>query len=779
MQVIANLDIPGIQGQLRGKPVSLHGRVALTPQQAAVHALELTAGDARIKLSANLDQGLPLAAGQAWQTVPVHAEWDIHVPELQAWLDAVASGALASQGKLSGTLGKPVLAMHAHASTLQAGGVAVENINVDGQLPADPQAPLQLTASVGAVRQDSKPILHQAQLNLEGKQANHQLKLEWDAPAVAGVVALTGTLSEALDWRGQVQQLDLNGAQLGQWQLLRPAALRAAADHGEWQALCVRGERDGEALCRHAEGCLCVSGQWQAGGDKQVNLALHEFNWRMLQPWLPPELALEGTVAAHAQLRQAANQKLYGQITVDLPPSQVQFTTAEGAQALPLPYGRLAATLDGDGVATEARLDWRLGAQQAEERLLEARVQLPSVLRTGLQSSLQGAVAIQLHNWRPLLELTPAKAQFESLQGQLDGQFALAGTLAMPQATGELRFSEGELELSPTGQHLHGLQLRASAKELQQIQLDGSVKSGQGELRLTGQAGWRDGLKWHLALQGEDWQALNNAQGEVWISPDLRLSGQAQQIEVQGKIDVPRALLTPATAGGSAQAEISKDAVKVAQPLPKDAPAMPVAIAGTVELTLTQPAEIQAGDFFARLTGGVTAKFQPDRPLPLGDGRIEISEGHYRAYGQELALETGLISFSNSPLDNPQLHIRAVRAIFDNTPVKKVGVWLRGTAQSPDIVLFSEPVLVEENKIISYLTLGTAIDREQQEGALQVGTYILPKLFVSYGRSLFGAQDVMNLRYDLGKLGQYGKWAVEGKLGAQDDGVDLSYIWER
>ncbi|RPH86106.1 MAG: hypothetical protein EHM66_04835, partial [Deltaproteobacteria bacterium] len=52
---------------------------------------------------------------------------------------------------------------------------------------------------------------------------------------------------------------------------------------------------------------------------------------------------------------------------------------------------------------------------------------------------------------------------------------------------------------------------------------------------------------------------------------------------------------------------------------------------------------------------------------------------------------------------------------------------------------------------------------------LVVGKYLTPKLYISYGRSLFSEGNLFSLRYDISP-----KWQVESQTG-QASGVDIYY----
>jgi translocation and assembly module TamB len=86
------------------------------------------------------------------------------------------------------------------------------------------------------------------------------------------------------------------------------------------------------------------------------------------------------------------------------------------------------------------------------------------------------------------------------------------------------------------------------------------------------------------------------------------------------------------------------------------------------------------------------------------NGSVRAVDGTYKAYGQKLSIDRGLITF-NGPVDNPRLDIEATRPNLD----VRVGVAVSGSATNPRVRLFSEPELSEIDKL-SWLVMGRASD---------------------------------------------------------------------
>ncbi|HEX5477632.1 MAG TPA: translocation/assembly module TamB domain-containing protein, partial [Burkholderiales bacterium] len=83
-------------------------------------------------------------------------------------------------------------------------------------------------------------------------------------------------------------------------------------------------------------------------------------------------------------------------------------------------------------------------------------------------------------------------------------------------------------------------------------------------------------------------------------------------------------------------------------------------------------------------------------------GRIEAANATYRAYGQSLTVDPGVVIF-DGPIGNPGLQITAMRR---NQQVE-AGIRITGTLEQPHVELVSEPP-VSESAALSWLVLGRA-----------------------------------------------------------------------
>ncbi len=165
------------------------------------------------------------------------------------------------------------------------------------------------------------------------------------------------------------------------------------------------------------------------------------------------------------------------------------------------------------------------------------------------------------------------------------------------------------------------------------------------------------------------------------------------------------------------------------------------------------------------LTGVVTLFRLPDGGYTL-QGTVDV-------YGPRLTITNGSISFPSVPANNPLLNIRAGRDIFGNTQTRSAGVQVIGSLKRPVLEAYTVPV-TNEDRAWTLLITGTDFDQGQGVSGFDVGTYIAPKLYVSYGISLFDDENVISARYDFKK-----GFGVKVTSGQRETGLDVSYTIDK
>ena len=329
------------------------------------------------------------------------------------------------------------------------------------------------------------------------------------------------------------------------------------------------------------------------------------------------------------------------------------------------------------------------------------------------------------------------------VRGTLDASATLSGTRNAPRWAGTLGADDMAVRSVVDGVDLQGGRLRATLQgnqlSITEFRLQGGRGSGAriagfsgnrtaapqdgGTLTATGRVSWGDsataatglsGITMSLQAEAKALQVLVRADRQISVSGQLQAQLQQGQISLRGKLTTDRATIilpdeTAPTLGSDVVVRsAAKDredqakaqaAAKANQVAAQAETAKPPDIA--ITLNLGRDFALSGQGITTRLTGEVDIRSSavPGAP-PRVTGEVRTDEGRYRAWGQMLDVETGLIRF-NGPYNNPSLDILALRP---NISVR-AGVQITGSAQAPRVKLYSDPELPDAEKL-SWVVLG-------------------------------------------------------------------------
>lgn len=181
---------------------------------------------------------------------------------------------------------------------------------------------------------------------------------------------------------------------------------------------------------------------------------------------------------------------------------------------------------------------------------------------------------------------------------------------------------------------------------------------------------------------------------------------------------------------------------------------------------------LSALDFASALNGYVNVSGNIQSPLVMGE--INIVDGSYAAYGQDLLIRKGSLNFTG-PVNLPYVDIEAIRNPKNMADSTIAGLQITGNPNQLKASLFSEPMLENPN-ILSYLIRGKGLDASSDEDNSVLLTNAL--LGFGLGRSedtvskigdAFGVDDLQFATQGSGEQTQIG---VSGKL---NDRLSIEY----
>ncbi|HBX38499.1 MAG TPA: hypothetical protein DEG76_14965, partial [Pseudohongiella sp.] len=234
-----------------------------------------------------------------------------------------------------------------------------------------------------------------------------------------------------------------------------------------------------------------------------------------------------------------------------------------------------------------------------------------------------------------------------------------------------------------------GIQIAAidatlSSRDNSLVELNGYAESGAGSLNFGGQLRnpFDERREFSLQVAGSNFTVADLPDIQAAISPEIRLQGNLEGIELSGQLFIPSVDARINTLPESA-VDVSSDTIVINQPASGE-PVRNAAIAdtgllgntpvsGEITITLGDDVRISGFGLNAQVSGELDITQRPNA-TPLTYGELEVVQGSFETYGRVLTIEQGKLLFMGS-YDNPAIDIRAVRQVEN----MRVGVQMNGT----------------------------------------------------------------------------------------------------
>ena len=724
-----NADIKHLSGRLRGQALGGSGRVRLAGETLNIDDFSLTHGTTQVDANGEIDSQIAL-------------DFKVDSPDLGTLLPELA-GAISMTGSLSGTKDAPLLNASGSADNVAYAENSLSSLrfSIDGGLATNALSSLSVEAAgIAAGGQQISSV----KLSGEGAQASHTVVLSANTDQGDLTTQLDGSY-QGDTWDGTLSSLSLKNTLAGNWALREPTAIIANAEKADTSNLCLDNSDN--------FGSLCVSGNWLAAGDSKAELSISGLSPELASAYMPGGLVVQTKLNGDVTASLGADGDANADVKLMLDPGKLTLDSDAESIEIGLEQTTIDATLRGNDVT----LDLATALTELGKLAVQASVSDPAGA---------GRLAGSLNTDFPDLTLISAFApQIQQVSGSLSSSLSLGGTLQNPQIEGELALLDFSGEIPETAMLIEDTQLTVKGIPDGTLLIDGASRSGDGQLDIKGNIN-PSTQALNLEINGDQYQVANTALMQAVVSPQLAIAMDKAGMQVDGKVTIPSAYIN-ANGGneGIKTVSSSSDVVFVSEEGEQaSAPASPLSL--DVEVVLGDSIEVEAGDFRGRLEGSLRVQQTPEL-APRGTGTINVLNGDYVIYGQELNMERGSILFSGGPVDNPTLDMEVARNVQEYEVV--AGARIQGTAQAPILELYSEPTM-PDSSILSFILLG----QPPAGGAsYTLGKYLTPDLYVSYGIGLFDAINTFNMRYSLTE-----KLALEAASGSGSS-ADLIYTIEK
>ena len=801
-----------LKGIFLGYPLQGKGDVNYTNNRLQLHGVELKSKDAALTASLSIDELTDKADNQ------INASWTLAAKNLAQWIPN-AKGEMRSQGSIKGLLQSPIINASVTANNInydEKYRIAALKANINTDLTGKEHSRIDISAEK---LQWGESSLDSVNVKGDGKPQQHQLTM-----AVIGAKGQQFSTSATGQWNQQQWRLLLNegkvnNTQLGQWQQEKPSTLQisdkqlALTDYcfsSEASAISVSTTRaKNTANATHQQNianehaCIAIKSDFQQWNG---SLAINGLLLSRTAPLLPPQIIkLTGTLAGTSQVSYSPNQPLVVNALWHSDGGEVEYNV-ENDVTQKSPFSNLSAKLSSDG--KKLKLAGNLRIDDAGTVAFNATMPEALALQSPLlQQPVSANVNVNLSNLDIISIFLP---EVRATQGSWNSDILFEGTLSAPVLIGNSRLVANNVSLPRWGVHFDTIETNTQSTKDLPLRIEGRATSKSGFITFRGEAMNPNGktLFSKLNIDGKDFTAVNLPEARIDISPKLQIITENENIQLEGELLIDKAdiqilasqpTITPST-----------DVIIIDETTEK--PVSPaIALSANVRIKLGDKVRLHGYGFDGKLKGELVIVEKPN-DLTRATGELQIIDGKYEAFGQELIITKGKLLYASATVDNPNVAIRAIRKTSNNVVA---GVIVSGEAQSPKIDLFSDPAM-DDADILAYIVLGYPIKQASaddgsvlsraagslglaggeklakeiaenfgidevriessnttQEASLVLGKYLSPKLYVQYAIGIGQTVNAMQLQYQLSD-----KWLIKGES-SETQGADILYTIEK
>ncbi len=363
-----------------------------------------------------------------------------------------------------------------------------------------------------------------------------------------------------------------------------------------------------------------------------------------------------------------------------------------------------------------------------ENNKITAHVDFPS---WQLLNDFSRPIAAKINlNFKQLAELVKTSAVNE-IKGNVVGSADITGSLNKPMIHLSAQLNNGNIYIKKAHMGFNSVFLKTEYNSNQIIVVNGTFLLGKGKGDLSGNINFnKPGFPASLTVNGNAMQVKDSDEYKIIFSPHLNLLYEDKKINIQGKIAIASAEITP---HDFSQVTTLPNEVVIVGAKKSDQFSIPN-LKMNVEINLDK-IKLQYQNLDSILNGSLNIS-QSSNGLPIAVGSLNIISGHYKMYGRNLDINLGRLVYTGGALTNPSFDIRATQRFekvtfaenqnqFNNSKQLQtsyagtskliIGVLIKGSVTQPKVIFFSEPSGVSQNDILSYLAFG--VPRSQVSGA--------------------------------------------------------------
>jgi len=381
-------------------------------------------------------------------------------------------------------------------------------------------------------------------------------------------------------------------------------------------------------------------------------------------------------------------------------------------------------------------------------------------------SEIAGEISVTIDGIRLVEEFLPMELAYElsELSGQLQASAGVGGTVAAPLIDARVDVADATWRLNVSGSQFHKVQLAAQLEERGDVKLTAAGGLGEGSFELDGSLNRLGSADTTLttAISFDNSRIIELPDYKADLSGRLRMTMTPTALDLNGDLVMPQARIVVAELPESA-ISTSSDSVIVGSAGKGKSQQIRTT---SIRLKLGDAVHLTAFGLQTRLQGLLTLTETPGKPPDLR-GVVTLHDGIFKAYGQELTVQQGKLTFIG-PIEDPVLDLVATRTIQRSSGDVTVSLILSGSAKAIDTEVRSDPPLPEGDALALLLTGRTFSEMTSGEQTNAYGAAIALGLYGASGirRNL---ADTFGLEEIIVEQDRDGEWEVGAAVRLQED----------
>ena len=582
--------------------------------------------------------------------------------------------------------------------------ININKLSVKGQLDTAADWQTDVSVSVGSALVAEQQI-NSVKIDISGDKTDHQLTASVDAEQGSVELEVNGKINNTT-WNGELSNVTLSDKKLS-FSNTKNIAIMVNTQSGDF---------DVSAHCWASEQSkLCIDTLAQSKNLGQLNAKLSNLALEELKHFLPNSIRTRGNIAGDVALNWQSGALKTLRANIDSSDLEAVLTSEEDRFKLPIETLSISAFSDSQIGKLEANLESSVLGK------INTQINIDDIQNTQALNGTINIDKILLSDLQPFLET------LEQLKGDISGKVALAGTLKDPLLNGELNVSDISLE----GEQLPIALQKSNINVLfdkTTATIKGNLNDNQGgKINLTGDVDWQGAQPAvNVAVVGEQFYVRAQQGVTFKVSPDLKIGLANNALKLAGEVVVPygRIMIEELPEGA---VQVSDDEIIVDQKT-EATETVPFDYDIDLKVIVKNDVKVESFGLESKVAGDLAIKMSQGAPI-IATGELNLIEGTYLAFGQDLIISTGQVGFSGS-IEQPFLNIKAIRNPDTTANGVIAGVTLTGNVEQPTLKIFSEPAM-DQAQALAYLLNGQPLG----DGESSSSDAMLTQLLLSQGVS--------------------------------------------